>query len=85
LIRIETPTCRDALDLARHLRRRDWFLVERGHEHWDVCFRLDPRARRRAQAVIEATRQWADSHDVDPIVHLADRDVVIQSAGPHPR
>jgi hypothetical protein len=79
-VRIETSNRWDALDLVRDLQTWRWYLVSQGIERWEVCVGVDPRGRRATNELLEAVQAWADRREIDSVVHLRDRDVVVHPA-----
>ncbi len=78
-IRIEAENRWDALDLARHLPRCHWFLVERDQRRWEVCVRTSPRRQRLIRALTESARDWAQRRDLDSVLHLPKGEVALHS------
>jgi hypothetical protein len=76
MIRIESASRWDALALAQRLERYHWFLVDRGHGHWDVyvsAVHVRPDLPRDLRSRLDA---WVNERRIEEaIVHSEDQEV----------
>jgi hypothetical protein len=82
VVRIETRTRWDAVDLTRNLPPCRWYMVAMAPDRWDVCVRAEPAHEQLAEDLLRAARAWAERRDVRAVAHLPGGDVELPAEPP---